>query len=93
MLRRKTCEKPRKKGDFSKVKERRKENSRIDKLILKSLESGPKTIPQIARETRLADDVVTYNLMTLRKYGKLETGEIDDMDEYFSYQLKQKKEA
>jgi len=28
--------------------------------------------------------------MTLRKYGKLETGELDDMDEYFSYKLKPK---
>ena len=74
------------------VKERRKENNRIDKLILKSLEAGEKTIPQIAKETQLPEDVVTYNLMTLRKYGKLETGEIDDMDEYFSYKLKQKKE-
>jgi hypothetical protein len=73
------------------VKEKRKETNRIDKLILKALESGEKTIPQIARETELPEDVVTYNLMTLRKYGKLETGEIDDMDEYFSYKLKPKK--
>ena len=72
------------------VKEKRKEDNRINKLILKALESGPKTIPQIAKETGLEDDIVTYNLMTLRKYGKLETGEIDDMDEFFSYKLKPK---
>ncbi len=74
------------------LKEKRKEDNRINKLILKALESGPKTIPRIAGETGLAEDIVTYYLMTLRKYGKLETGEIDDMDEYFNYKLKQKNE-
>jgi len=28
--------------------------------------------------------------MTLRKYGDVETGEIDDMDEYYSYKRKKK---
>ena len=65
-----------------------KEYNRIKKLILKSLESEAKTIPQIAGETELPPDVVTFYLMTLRKYGSIETGEIDDMDEYFSYKLK-----
>ena len=73
------------------VKEKRKEFARIKKLILKALETEPKSIPQIAQATKLPLDVVTYNLMTLRKYGDIETGEIDDMDEYFSYKLIQKK--
>jgi len=73
------------------LKEKRKEFVRIKKLILKALETEPKSIPQIAQETKLPLDVVTYNLMTLRKYGDIETGEIDDMDEYFSYKLIQKK--
>jgi len=33
---------------------------------------------------------VMYYLMTLRKYGDVETGEIDDMDEYYSYKRKKK---
>ena len=70
---------------------KRKEYTRIRKLILKSLETEPKTIPQIARESELPLDVVTYNLMTLRKYGEIETGEIDDMDEYYYYQAVKKK--
>ena len=68
----------------------RKEFTDIKKRILKSLESEPKTIPQIAAEINLAPDVVMYYLMTLRKYGDIETGEIDDMDEYFTYKLKKK---
>ncbi len=70
------------------VKQKLKEYNQIKKLILKSLEPEAKTIPQIAAEIELPLDVVTYYLMTLRKYGKIETGEIDDMDEYFYYKLK-----
>ncbi len=70
------------------AKQNLKEYNKIKKLILKSLESEAKTIPQIATETELPLDVVTFYLMTLRRYGSIETGEIDDMDEYFSYKLK-----
>ncbi len=70
------------------VKEKRKEFARVKKLILKTLETEPKNIPQIAKETQLPSDVVTFNLMTLRKYGEVITGDIDDMDEYFFYKLK-----
>ncbi|MCF8297742.1 MAG: hypothetical protein K9J13_09390 [Saprospiraceae bacterium] len=73
-----------------KVKANRKEFIRIKKLIIDALKDEPKSIPQIAKETELQQDVVTYNLMTLLKYGEIETGEIDDMDEYFSYKLIQK---
>jgi len=72
------------------VKAKRKEFNRIKKLILKALAPGPKSIPQLAEEIELSIDVITFHLMTLRKYGDVETGEIDDMDEYFSYKLKQK---
>ena len=70
------------------TKAKRKEYARIRKIILKELEDGDKSIPQIAEATGLPLDIVTYNLMTLRKYGEIDTGEIDDMDEYFSYKLK-----
>jgi len=72
------------------VKQNLKEFARLKKLIKNALKEGPKTIPQIAETTGLKDYTVTYYLMTLRKYGEVETGEIDDMDEYFFYQLKKK---
>ncbi len=71
--------------------EKRKEYSRTRKSILQVLGDGPATIPQIAEKTGLPNDVVLYHLMTCRKYGDIETGEIDDMDEYFTYQLTKKK--
>jgi len=55
--------------------------------ILRVLEKGHKTIPQIAKELNLPQPVVTYNLMTLVKYGYIRPGEMDEMDEYYLYEL------
>ena len=70
------------------VKEKMKEFNRIKKLILKTLETEEKTIPQIAQETGLESDIVTYYLMTLQKYGSVEAGDVDDMGTYYFYKLK-----
>lgn len=65
--------------------------NKLKKKILKSLEPGQKTIPEIAKEIESDIDVITYNLMTLIKYGFIEAGELDDDDEYYYYKLKNKK--
>ena len=70
------------------VKENMKAFNKIKRLILKSLETEEKTVPQIAKEVNLPLDVVTYHLMTLQKYGNIEAGEVDDMDEFYFYKLK-----
>ena len=78
-----------------KVSERVKNNikafNKLKKEILKSLEAGEKTIPEIAKGIESDIDVITYNLMTLLKYGFIEAGELDDDDEYYYYKLKNKK--
>ena len=73
------------------VKDRIKTFNKLKRKILKSLEAGEKTIPEIAKEMEDDIDVITYNLMTLLKYGFVEAGEIDDDDEYYYYKLKIKK--
>ncbi len=73
------------------LKEKRKEDAKIKKAILKSLESGEKTIPQISEEINLPTEIVTYHIYSLRKFYEVETGEIDDMDEYFFFKLKKNK--
>ena len=73
------------------VKNRIKAFNKLKKKILKSLEAGEKTIPEIAKEMEDDIDAITYNLMTLLKYGFIEAGEIDDDDEYYYYKLKNKK--
>ncbi len=70
------------------LKAKQKEYRQLKKPIITALKEGPKTIPQIVEETKLSLETVTYHLMTLRKFGKIEAGEIDDMDEYYFYKLK-----
>ncbi len=70
------------------LKERVKATAKINRSILNALKESEKTIPVIAAETKIESQIVTFHLMTLLKYGKIETGEIDDMDEYYYYKLK-----
>ncbi len=70
------------------VKEELKQFNRMKRAIRTALEGGPKTIPELAGELDLSPAEVTYYLMSLRKYGVVETGDLDDMDEYYYYQLK-----
>lgn len=71
------------------VRERMKEFRRIKKMILEALKGGPMTIPEIAEKTGLRAGVVTYHLMTLRKFGEVETDRVDDMDEYYYYRIEE----
>jgi len=70
------------------VTEQLKQFTKSKKLLLNALKEGSKTVPQLATELNLPKDKVMFQLMTLLKYGFVETGEIDDMDEYFYYKIK-----
>jgi len=84
----KTIDKIKEKRSVSEeLKSRVKEFGKINREILSALKEKDKTIPQIAEETKIEPHVVTYHLMTLIKYGKIEAGDIDDMDEYYYYKL------
>ena len=72
-----------------KVTEQLKYFTKIKKQILNALKDGDKTIPQLADELGLPADEVMFHLMSLLKYGQVETGEVDDMDEYFYYKIKE----
>ena len=71
------------------LRERVKRYAKIRKAILGELKSEPMTIPQIAERTGLGLETITYHLMTLRKFGEVETGDMDDMDEYYFYRIKE----
>ena len=61
--------------------------------ILKALESGPQTIPQIAEAVGRPTHEVVYWVMGLRKYGWVaEIKEVDD-DGYFPYQAVPREES
>ena len=70
------------------VTEQLKYFTRTKKSILNALKEGDKTIPQLAKELNMPTNEVVFQLMSLLKYGFVETGEIDDMDEYFYYKIK-----
>ena len=57
------------------------------KKILSSLKTESKSIPEISKEANIPSQVVTYLLMSLRKYGYIkDTNDINE-DEYYTYAL------
>ncbi len=73
------------------VRENLKKFNRIKKKILEALQEGPRTVPEIASAVGLSTPDTLWYLMTLLKYGEVKTGEPDEMEEYFTYQLAKKK--
>ena len=71
-----------------KAKEQLKDFAKIKRLILNALQERGKTIPELAKEMNMPAHEIMFYLMSLLKYGLVETGEIDDMDEYFQYKIK-----
>ncbi|MBN2524192.1 MAG: FAD-dependent oxidoreductase [Bacteroidales bacterium] len=65
-----------------------KELPEIWNTILQSLEQEQKTISQIVQETDIPASLITYHIMTLVKYGYVNPSGMDDMDEYYYYELK-----
>lgn len=74
-------------GVSDKLKEYNKNLVKVRKDIAAALRTGPKTIPEIARETGLASKDAMWHVMALRKYGKVVEG--SQRDDYFEYMLKE----
>jgi DNA-directed RNA polymerase specialized sigma subunit len=85
----KTAKYLREKRDVSQVvKDNLKEFNKIKKAILDALRESDLTIAELAQKLNMPKSDVVYYLMSLIKYGFVQTGEVDDMDEYFTYKLK-----
>lgn len=65
-----------------------KEYPQIWKEILAGMTDEKNTIPQIAENSKLNKDLVTYHLMTMNKYGVVLPVGADDKQEYFYYKIK-----
>ncbi|MCF6241838.1 MAG: ArsR family transcriptional regulator [Bacteroidales bacterium] len=70
------------------VKNQLKFFTQTKKKILKELKEKEMTVPELSKAIEMSETETLYYLMSLLKYGFVETGEIDDMDEYFYYKLK-----
>ena len=73
------------------VPEQAKENlktfNRIKKAMLEALAEDELTVKELTEKLNMPMDEVVYHLLSLVKYGYVKVGEIDDMDEYFTYKL------
>jgi DNA-directed RNA polymerase specialized sigma subunit len=70
------------------AKENLKNFTRIKKSILDALKDEELTVDELTKKLGMPKHEVVFYLMTMVKYGLVETGAIDDMDEYYSYKLK-----
>jgi hypothetical protein len=72
------------------AKQNHKDYLQLRKQIRQVMKEGPATIPELAGRTGIPSDQVLFVVMTMRKYNEVETGELDDRDEYYFYKLKDK---
>jgi DNA-binding IclR family transcriptional regulator len=56
--------------------------------MLDALKENDLTIGDLTEKLQMPRHEVVYYLLSLVKYGFVQTGAIDDMDEYFLYKLK-----
>jgi len=70
------------------AKDNLKQFIRIKKTILDALQEKDLTIEELTQKLNMPKHEVVYYLMSLVKYGFVQTGAMDDMDEYFCYKLK-----
>lgn len=76
-----------KQGIPEQAKENLKEFNRVKKQITETLGEDELTVAQVSEKTGMSRPDTLYYMMTLVKYGVLKVGQIDDMDEYFTYKL------
>jgi len=73
------------------ISEQAKENLKvfngIKKQMLEALAEEDLTVKQMTDKLQMPSEDVVYYLMSLVKYGFVKIGDIDDMDEYYTYKL------
>jgi len=78
-----------KQGIPEQAKENLKEFNRMKKTLLAALTEKEMTLKELSEATQLPSADVMFHVMSLIKYGEVAVGEIDDMDEYYTYKIKQ----
>ncbi len=69
------------------AKKNLKEFNAIKRKMLDALKEEDLTVKQMSEKIDMPTHEVLYYLMSLVKYGFVKTGEVDDMDEYYTYKL------
>lgn len=63
----------------------------VRQKIMSVLASGPKTVPEIAKELGAVNQDVMKWVMAMRRYGRIEEVPKDRMDDYYRYKLVEEK--
>jgi len=78
-----------KQGVSDRAKDNLKEFNRIKKTLLSALADKEMTIKELSASTQMPTADVMFYVTSLVKYGSVQVGTIDDMDEYYTYKIKQ----
>jgi len=65
-----------------------KEYPQLWKDIIQNIGESKKTIPQLSEELTCKSEIVTYNLMTMNKYGIITADGMDEDEAYYYYKVK-----
>jgi len=74
-------------GIPTQAKDNLKSFNDVKRKILEALKEEDLTVKQLTEKLEMPSHEVVYYLMSLVKYGIVKTGEVDDMDEYYTYKL------
>jgi hypothetical protein len=70
------------------VKVGMKEYPQVWREILAGMTDEKNTIPEIAANSKLASELVTFHLMTMNRYGVVVPAGMTEKEEYFYYKRK-----
>jgi len=70
------------------VKDNLKQFIKIKKDIRDALSEKDMSIDELTQKLGMPKHEVAFYVLTLVKYGEIQIGDIDDMDEYYYYKLK-----
>jgi len=65
--------------------ERHRRQTADRRRLVAALQTGPKTVPEIAKQANLPPHETLWHLMSMKKYGKLVEGQ--QQGDYFEYAL------
>ncbi len=64
-----------------------KEQQTIRRQIKRALQSGAKSVPQLAQETGLSESETLWHVAAMKKYGDIAEAGLDEDYEYYLYRL------
>ena len=74
-------------GMTPEMKQYVKDQNRVRKAILASLQAGKATVPEIAAAHGIESSRIMWQLMAMKRYGKVV--EAEPRGDYFTYRLKE----